>query len=505
MIETRLDDVENIFKGLRESFDSGKTKSLSWRKNQIEQLYKMCNEQKHVFASALNDDFHRPSFETLVFDCGSIRNECTHALNEIDEWVRDKKISDAFAFAMLDKYIHPEPLGVALIIGSWNYPYLVTLTPLVGAIAAGNCVILKPSELAPKSAAIMAAMVERYLDPSCVRVVLGGADHVQVLLKGDINKVFYTGSTTVGKIIMKAAAEKMIPVTLECGGKNPVYIADDANMEICAKRIAWGKAINCGQTCLAPDYILCSKTTENRIVPEIIKAWRQFYTDTPLNSESYCHIINNRHFERVKKLINQNKVVHGGETDSENNYIAPTIMTDVTENDDIMREEIFGPILPFITANNEAEAIKFMNNRDKPLALYVFSSTKSLAQRIINSTSAGSTCVNDVIFQIAAPSLPFGGVGASGLGSYHGKYSFDTFSHQRTVVYAPNWTEPILSKRNPPYNPTITGLMEKLTKVHRNWFPMPRFNCFGMMFTVLALAVGISMTMNKMKDDKSKF
>ncbi|CAF5192552.1 unnamed protein product, partial [Rotaria magnacalcarata] len=242
---------------------------------------------------------------------------------------------------------------------------------------------------------------------------------------------------------------------------------------------------------LSPDYILCSKTTENRIVPEIIKAWRQFYTDTPLNSESYCHIINNRHFERVKKLINQNKVVHGGETDSENNYIAPTIMTDVTENDDIMREEIFGPILPFITANNEAEAIKFMNNRDKPLALYVFSSTKSLAQRIINSTSAGSTCVNDVIFQIAAPSLPFGGVGASGLGSYHGKYSFDTFSHQRTVVYAPNWTEPILSKRNPPYNPTITGLMEKLTKVHRNWFPMPRFNCFGMMFTVLALAVGI--------------
>ncbi|CAF4833148.1 unnamed protein product [Rotaria sp. Silwood1] len=248
MIETSIDIIENIFKDLRQSFNNGKTKSLSWRKKQIEQIYKMCDEQKHVFASAAYTDFHRPKSETILFDCGAIRNECIHTLNHIDEWVRDKKMSDAFIFAALDKYIHPEPLGISLIIGSWNYPFLVTLTPLIGAIAAGNCVILKPSELAPNSAVIMATMIERYLDTSCIRIVLGGVEQTQILLKSDIDKIFYTGSTIVAKIIMRVAAEKMIPVTLECGGKNPVYIADDANIEICARRIAWGKTINCGQT-----------------------------------------------------------------------------------------------------------------------------------------------------------------------------------------------------------------------------------------------------------------
>ncbi|CAF1111092.1 unnamed protein product [Rotaria sordida] len=502
MIETPLDVIENIFKDLRQSFNNGKTKSLLWRKKQIEQIYKMCDEQKHVFALAAYNDFHRPTSETILFDCGSIRNECIHTLNHIDEWVCDKKISDAFTFATLDKYIHPEPLGIGLIIGAWNYPFLVTLTPLVGAIAAGNCAILKPSELAPNSATIMATMIERYLDTSCIRVVLGGVDQTQALLKNDIDKVFYTGSTIVGKIVMKAAAEKMIPVTLECGGKNPVYIADDANMEICGKRIAWGKAINCGQTCLAPDYILCSKETENRLIPEIVKAWRQFYTDNPLNSESYCHIINNRHFERIKKLINQDKVVYGGQIDSNENYISPTIMTNVTENDNIMQEEIFGPLLPFITVNNEEDAIKFINNRDKPLALYVFSSKKNLAKQIIDSTSAGSTCVNDVIFQVAPPSLPFGGVGSSGLGAYHGKYSFDSFSHHRTVVYAPNWTEFLISKRNPPYNPKVVAFMERLTQINRRWFPIPQFRCWFWLLIGLILAMLIYNITCGMKEDK---
>ncbi|CAF3374847.1 unnamed protein product [Rotaria sp. Silwood2] len=502
MIETPTHVIENIFKDLRQSFNSGKTKSLSWRKKQIEQIYKMCDEQKNIFASAAYTDFHRPTSETMLFDCGSIRNECIHTLNHIDEWVRDKKISDAFAFAALDKYIHTEPLGIGLIIGAWNYPFLVTLTPLVGAIAAGNCAILKPSELAPNSAVIMATMVERYLDTSCIRVVLGGVDQTQALLKGDIDKIFYTGSTTVGKIVMRAAAEKMIPITLECGGKNPVYIADDANMAICGKRIAWGKSINCGQTCLAPDYILCSKTTENRLIPEITKAWQQFYTSNPLNSESYCHIINNRHFERVKKLINQDKVVHGGQIDSNENYISPTIMNNVTENDDIMQEEIFGPVLPFITVNNEDEAIKFINNKDKPLALYIFSSNKNLAKRIIDSTSAGSTCVNDVIFQIAPPSLPFGGVGPSGLGTYHGKYSFDSFSHQRTVVYVPNWIEPLISKRNPPYNPNVTAFMERLNQINRRWFCIDRFRYWFWILIGLALATLTRNITCHIKEDK---
>jgi len=484
--DTSVDTIESIFKDLRQSFNSGKTKSIAWRKQQLEQLCKMCDEQRDLFASANKADFHRPNFETLLLDCGSIRNECINALNHIDEWTSDQKISDAFAFATLDKYIHPEPLGIALIIGAWNYPYLVTLSPLVGAIAAGNCAVLKPSEVAPNTASAMATMIERYLDPSCIRVVLGAIDQTQALLKGDIDKVFYTGSTAVGKIVMKAAAEKMIPVTLECGGKSPVYVADDANMEICAKRIAWGKGINCGQTCLAPDYILCSKTTETRLVPAIIKAWRNFYTENPLNSESYCHIVNSRHFERVKKLINKDKVVHGGETDANENYIAPTIMTDVTDKDDVMQEEIFGPLLPFITVSGEQEAIQFMNSRDKPLALYVFSGDRALAKRVINSTSSGSTCVNDVILQVGPSNVPFGGVGASGFGAYHGKYSFDAFSHQRTVVYAPNWTERILSTRNPPYSAKSLANMEKLAGIRRRWFALPPFGFWFWAFLALA-------------------
>ncbi|CAF3362882.1 unnamed protein product [Rotaria socialis] len=489
MIETSIDSIPNIFQDLRASFNAGKTKSLAWRKKQLEQLFKMCDEQKEVFASAAYADFHRPTAETLLFDCGVIRNECIHVLNHIDEWARDESRSDSLAYATMDKYIHPEPFGICLIIGAWNYPFLLTLSPLVGAIAAGNCVVLKPSELAPNSAAITATMVERYLDPSCIRVVLGAVDQTQTLLKGDINHIFYTGSTSVGKLIMKAAAEKMVPVILECGGKSPVYIADDANIAVTAKRIAWGKTINCGQTCVAPDYILCSKTTESRLIPEIVKAWQSFYTDNPSNSDSYCHIVNDRHFERVKRLIDSTKVVYGGQTDAKQNFIEPTIMTNVNGNDKVMQEEIFGPILPIVTVNNENEAIEFINARPKPLALYVFTSNNNLAKTIINSTSSGSTCVNDVIFQIAPPCLPFGGVGESGIGNYHGKNSFDAFSHSRSVAYSPTWAERLIAKRNPPYTQKKTASLESLTKGHRNWLPIPRLGFWFWAFAALATAI----------------
>ncbi|CAF3961935.1 unnamed protein product [Rotaria sordida] len=480
MTETLVDSIPNIFQDLRSSFNSGKTKSIGWRKQQIEQLYKMCDEQKEVFASAANVDFHRPNAETLLYDCGVIRNECIHTLNHIDERARDE-------------------------YRAWNYPFSITLSPLIGALAAGNCAVIKPSELAPNSAAIIAKMVEHYLDTSCIRVVLGAIDQTQALLKGDINHVFYTGSTMVGKIVMRAAAEKMIPVVLECGGKCPVYVADDANIGVTAKRIAWGKTMNCGQTCLAPDYILCSKTTENRLIPEIIKAWQSFYTDNPINSDSYCHIVNERHFERVKKLIDTTKVVYGGETDAKQNYIAPTIMTNVNIADKVMQEEIFGPILPIITVNNEHEAVDFINTRPKPLALYVFTSNKNLANTIINSTSSGSTCINDVIFQIAAPCLPFGGVGESGLGNYHGKYSFDKFSHHRSIAYSPTWSEFLLAKRNPPYNSKKTASLESLVKVHRNWLRLPRLGFWFWAFAALLLVTTVRIVIRGVKDDKWEF
>ncbi|UJR14886.1 hypothetical protein I4U23_001870 [Adineta vaga] len=284
MTDTPVSSIEGIFKDLRDSFKSGKTKSVAWRKKQLEQLYKMCDEQKEFFASAAHTDFSRPSTETYLFDCGVIRNECNHILNHIDEWVKDEARSDSLAFATMDKYVHPEPYGICLIIGAWNYPFLLTLSPLIGAISAGNCAIVKPSELAPNSAAAIATMIERYLDTSCIRVVLGAIDQTQALLNGNIDHVFYTGSTMVGKIVSKTVAERLIPVVLECGGKSPVYIADDANISVTAKRLAWGKTVNCGQTCLAPDYVLCSKVTENRLIPEIVKAWRSFFTDNAMSS-----------------------------------------------------------------------------------------------------------------------------------------------------------------------------------------------------------------------------
>ena len=256
---------------------------------------------------------------------------------------------------------------------------------------------------------------------------------------------------------------------------------------------------------LAPDYILCSKATEQRIIPEIIKAWRLFYTDNPLNSDSYCHIVNSRHFERVKRLIDPAKVVHGGHTNAGENYIAPTIMTNVQATDKVMQEEIFGPLLPIITVDNEQQAIDFVNERAKPLALYVFTSNKNLAKTIINATSAGSTCVNDVIFQIAPPSLPFGGVGESGFGNYHGKYSFEAFSHPRSVAYSATWSEPLLAKRNPPYSDKKTAFLSSMAKVHRQWLPLPQLGFWFWAFTALATAVTARVVLRGVQEEKWEF
>ncbi|CAF0739540.1 unnamed protein product [Didymodactylos carnosus] len=471
---TAVESIPLLLTGLRTTFNSGKTKSLKWRKQQLERLLKLFDEQKHLFADAAKEDFHRPEQETLLYDCGLIRAECVYALNNIDDWVKDEKKSDSLVYAIMEKYVHSEPYGVSLIIGPWNYPFLLLFAPLVGSIAAGNCSVLKPSELAPKCAQLVFDVVPRYLDNDCIKTVLGGVDQTQALLKGDIDYIFYTGATTTGKIIMHAAAEKMIPVTLECGGKSPVYIADDANIEVTGKRIAWGKCINSGQTCVAPDYLLCSKATEQRLIPEIIKAWKEFYTENPLQSESYAHIVNDRHFKRVENLIDKSKVVYGGNSEEKHNYISPTIMTNVTADDKVMQEEIFGPLLPIINVRDENEAIRFINERSKPLALYVFTGNKKLAKKIIDETSSGSVCVNDVVLQIGPSALPFGGVGPSGLGSYHGKYSFDTFSHKRSVAFSPTFADGLVSMRNPPYTKATTKRMELIGKPYRNWFHIPR-------------------------------
>ncbi|XP_060703709.1 aldehyde dehydrogenase family 3 member A2-like isoform X2 [Hemiscyllium ocellatum] len=331
-------------------------------------------------------------------------------------------------------YIHREPLGVVLIIGAWNYPLALIVQPLIGAIAAGNAAVLKPSEVSENTARLLGELLPQYLDKDLYPVINGGVAETTELLKQQFDHILYTGSTNVGRIVMEAAAKHLTPVTLELGGKSPCYIDADCDLDVACRRIAWGRYTNSGQTCIAPDYILCSNNIQDEVVKKIGSAISEFYGADPKKSPDYARIINKRHFKRLMSLLEGVNVMFGGQSDEEDLYIAPTIATDVDPSSRIMQEEIFGPLLPIVTVNNADEAIHFINKRDKPLALYIFSHNKTLIKRMIAETSSGGVTVNDCLIHYSVDTLPFGGVGKSGTGAYHGKFSFETFSHRRACV-----------------------------------------------------------------------
>ncbi|KAK2111066.1 Aldehyde dehydrogenase, dimeric NADP-preferring [Saguinus oedipus] len=404
-------------------------------------------------------------YEEVVY----VLEEIEYMIQKLPEWASDEPVEKTPQTQQDELYIHSEPLGVVLVIGTWNYPFNLTIQPMVGAIAAGvwpgqegkleehhpplrsgNAVVLKPSELSENMASLLATIIPQYLDKELYPVINGGVPETTELLKERFDHILYTGSTGVGKIVMTAAAKHLTPVTLELGGKSPCYVDKNCDLDVACRRIAWGKYMNSGQTCVAPDYILCDPSIQNQIVEKLKKSLKEFYGEDAKKSRDYGRIISARHFQRVMGLIEGQKVAYGGTGDAASHYIAPTILTDVDPQSPVMQEEIFGPVMPIVCVRSLEDAIQFINQREKPLALYVFSSNDKVIKKMIAETSSGGVTANDVIVHITLHSLPFGGVGNSGMGSYHGKKSFETFSHRRSCLVRSLMNDESLKVRYPP-------------------------------------------------------
>lgn len=479
-----------ILQTARSAFESGKTRSYDFRKSQLQALFDMYTENLGAILSALHSDLRKSKQEAVVMEVEYLKNDLRNSLTNLKRWMEPERPAKGFVNILDGLYVFSEPHGVALVIGAWNYPLQLTLLPVAGAIAAGNCVIIKPSEVAPATAKFMAETIPKYLDNECFHVVTGGVAETTELLKERFDYIFFTGSSAVGKVVHQAAARHLTPTTLELGGKSPVYLDSSVSMEVAAKRILWGKCANAGQTCVAPDYILCSKETQIRFVAaaaRILKAW---YGEDAQKSPDLCRIVTDKHFARLVGLLEGAKVAVGGRTDASDRFIEPTILIDVKPTDAVMQEEIFGPIFPIVTVNNAYEAIKFIRSKEKPLALYVFSNIKEDVDLIIKNISCGGMCVNETVMHLAVDTLPFGGVGGSGMGNYHGKYSFDTFSHKKSCLVK-NYSvlgETLGAARYPPYSQKkidfLNFLLKKRGGFSFKFLPYLFVFCFGVASTL---------------------
>lgn len=439
----------DVLAPLREAFVRGKTRPLAFRRQQLEALRRMMSENEERWFEALAKDLGKPTLEAYASEVGFILEDIGYTLKHLKDWASPTKVRTPLVQAIGRSEVLREPLGVVLVIGPWNYPVQLVFAPLIGVLAAGNCAVLKPSEMTPACSELIAELVPRYLDPEIVQVVTGGVPETSALLEERWDYIFFTGSTLVGKIVYQAAAKHLTPVTLELGGKSPCIVDAAVDLDVAARRIVWGKFFNTGQTCVAPDYILCHEKMEAPLLEALRAVVSEFYGADPKQSPDFGRIVNERHHERLVGLLEGTEPYLGGEHDVSERYLAPTILRGVKPEDKIMQEEIFGPILPILTVGSIDEAIEFVNAREKPLALYVFTSDASNADRVLQRTSSGGACVNETLTHLAVPELPFGGVGASGLGAYHGSHSFETFSHRKSVLRRKTW--PDVKLRYPPY------------------------------------------------------
>ena len=414
----------------------------------LEKLRDLILENENLLYEAIYKDFGKSKFDTFTTEISFVLNDIKYYLKNLKSLSKPKKVRTNLANQFGKSRIHNEPLGNILVIGAWNYPYQLSLSPIVVALAAGNCCILKPSEIAENTMKVMAKIINENFPPEYLYAYQGGTDETSELLKLKFDKIFFTGSTKVGKIVYKAAAENLTPVTLELGGKSPAIITKDANLEVAAKRIVWGKFLNAGQTCVAPDYLLVEESVQEQFLEMLRKNIQQFKYEP--QSEHYTKIINHKNFQRLIKLIHQDKIYFGGNSDEEKRYIEPTILTNINWKDEVMQEEIFGPILPVISFTNFNLILNEILEHDKPLAAYLFTNTAEEKERFTNKLSFGGGCVNDVIMHLGNENLPFGGVGNSGIGNYHGKFGFETFSHQKAVLERATWGEPNI--KYPPYS-----------------------------------------------------
>jgi len=422
--------------GVRATFNSGRTRPMTWRRRQLEGMLQMLKVHEQDFVDAIVSDLGRPVLEAFSADIGHARLQIKHVLKHFEQWARTEKVSPGLLSQPGTAEIIKEPLGVALVIAPWNYPVQLLLEPMAAALAAGNAVVAKPSELAPASAAVLARLIPQYLDDDAVVVVEGGVPETTALLEEPFDHIFFTGSTNVGRVVMTAAAKHLTPVTLELGGKSPTIVAADADLAIAAKRIVWAKLMNAGQTCIAPDYVLVDETVKDRFVDLVVDAIRTFFGADPKQSSDLGRIISPRHLDRLVGLVSGGggTTVVGGDHDQATKYLAPTVIVDPDLESNLMTEEIFGPVLPIVSVVSVDEAIEFVNARPKPLALYVFTQSSTTADLLLRRTSSGGACVNHAVVHILPDGLPFGGVGPSGMGAYHGRTGFDAFSHHKSVV-----------------------------------------------------------------------
>mgnify|MGYP003635241527 FL=1 len=436
----KIDSMKEIITAQRNFFNTHATKNIHFRRKQLKILQQALEKNESLLHEAIYKDFKKSEFDNYTTELSLLYKDIKEARSNIFKWARTKPVSTSILNFPASSYIIPEPLGVCLVIGAWNYPYQLSFAPVIAAIAAGNTIILKPSELPSNTAAAMAKIVKENFDPAYFTVVEGGVEETQELLKQNFDKIFFTGSTKVGKIVYKAAAENLTPVTLELGGKSPAIVTESCNLNVSVKRLVWGKFLNAGQTCIAPDYVLVHKSIEQQFLQqaqkEIISQHFAFEND------NYLQIINNDNFERLTKMLVPEKVYYGGQTNKETRYIQPTIMQNVTMDDAVMQEEIFGPILPVITYETIEEAIAKVNSLPKPLSCYLFTKSDSIKKKVLKEISFGGGAINETVMHITNSHLPFGGVGQSGIGNYHGEAGFKAFTHYKSVMDKPTWLDP---------------------------------------------------------------
>ena len=453
-------DYSSMFADLRATFETERTRNLQWRADQLTALERMMTECEQELMEALKSDLGKHPQEAWTTELSYVAGSAAYCRKNLKRWSKTRKVHTPMLGQPGKSWLQPEPLGVVLIIGAWNYPLQLTLAGLAAAIAAGNCAVIKPPELSPATSDVIARRIPEYLDNDCVKVIEGAVPETSALLELPWDHILYTGGGNVGRIVMAAAAKHLTPVTLELGGKSPCVVMPDADLMTTARRIAWGKFTNAGQTCIAPDYVLTDANTEKKLVPLIQQAVTEMFGEDPAASESYGRIVNDRHFERLAAYIGSGDVVIGGKTDAATKYIAPTVLTGVALDSDVMQEEIFGPILPFVQVDDLEAAIRHIRAGDKPLAAYIFTKDSAAETRFLEVVSSGNACVNDTMMFMTVEELPFGGVGPSGMGNYSGEYGFRTFSHMKAVMRRGWW--PDLAVRYAPFTDKKFRLLRKL-------------------------------------------
>lgn len=452
-------DIDQLVANQKKSFNEGATRSFEARKESLETLRSLVSENEKELCEAIRKDFGKPYFESFSTEIYTVLHEIDFHLKNLQKWMEPESVGGPMVSFPSKSTIYKQPLGTVLIIGAWNYPIHLTLMPLIGAISAGNTAVLKPSEIALNTSSILASLIDSYFSADVLAVVEGAVETITELLNQPFDKIFFTGSSHVGKIVMKAAAEQLIPVTLELGGKSPAIVHHDADIGVSAKRIWWGKTINAGQTCVAPDFVAVHESVRDEFVTQSKKVLSEFFEDDYQTGENYTRIVNESHFDRLQNLLNKSAMIFGGITKKEHRFIEPTIIN-ADWNSEIMQDEIFGPLMPILTYSDPTELIEKLRDKPSPLALYLFTKDAGLEEQVINQVPFGGGCVNETVQHLGNPNLPFGGVGNSGMGSYHGKYSFDTFSRNKSIMKKPFWPDPDF--RYPPYDDTIVSWFKKI-------------------------------------------